>query len=121
MNKDAIEQLLNTENVKVLIESTSIAAVVLNLSDKDMKKVIGIDNSLNGVANLELAQSKRALYFLRTYMCLYSRFSGNFEHMRLWLNGFDRGTDGVPAEQIKDEDGLINVMEYLEAMRYGKY
>ena len=51
---------------------------------------------------------------------LHSMYDGNYQHMRLWLNGFNAGTNGIPIEQIQTEIGLIEVVEYLEAIHYGK-
>jgi len=38
--------------------------------------------------------------------------------MKLWMSGYNKETGGVPAELVKDVDGLVQVMSYIETMRY---
>jgi len=121
MTNISVEQLLNVKDSNLLIESLSVAATNLNLSQEALTKVVGLEGALKTTTNLTTKQSENAISFIRVYISLYSHFDGNFDHMRLWLTGFDNGTQGVPLEQIQNEEGLVTVMEYLEAMQNGNY
>jgi hypothetical protein len=38
--------------------------------------------------------------------------------MKLWMEGYNTGTGGIPLQQIQEQDmaELIHVMEYIEAI-----
>jgi len=87
-----------------------------------LSEIIGSEDAINAKKiNTATDEGKRGFYFIRIYRCLSAMYSGNTEHMRLWLTGYNAGTGGTPTEQIKDREGLITVMEYLEGMHYGKH
>jgi hypothetical protein len=37
--------------------------------------------------------------------------------MQQWMRSFNKGTGGVPYEQIREIAGLVRVLEYTDAMR----
>lgn len=108
----------NIHDNTIIIEALNNIAVAFELTEQDIYEVIG--NDLFDLNEIQVASNagKRALSLIRIYQCLFSRFNGNMEHSKLWLTGFNKGTGGIPAEQIKDNDGRERVMEYLESMRY---
>lgn len=104
---------------EITLEAVNNVVTAFGLSEQDLAEIIG-SNNLSGTHEIDEKSDvgKRALSLVRIYQCLYSRFDGNMEHSRLWLTGFNSGTGGIPVEQIKDNNGLEQVMGYLEAMHY---
>jgi len=105
----------------VLIEATIKASYNLGISKSTLNHIVGYDLNTKD-KNFEVLSTfgKKSLSLIRIYKCLYAMYDGNFQHMRLWINGFNSGTNGIPLEQIQTDPGLIDVLEYLEAMHYGK-
>ncbi len=58
-----------------------------------------------------------ALLLIRAYRSLYVLVGGAPTDMRHWMHTENHHTGGVPAEQIKSVQGLVRVVEYLDAMR----
>jgi len=58
-----------------------------------------------------------ALMLIRCYRSLYVLVGGNSKQIRHWMHTQNKGTQGVPLEQISRVDGLVHVTEYLDAMR----
>ena len=71
---------------------------------------------MNGIIDPKSKSGVLAVYLIRSYRSLYTLVDGDKEEMKLWMNGHNTGTGGIPAEQIKDIVGLVHVMEYLEGM-----
>lgn len=104
------------------------SSVLLGKAFLNAGKIMGLTLSeLSQVAHCEISQldrinpkSKegiRALYFIRAYKKLHGQLNGNEEEMKLWMKGYNKGTGGVPVQQVQEEDiaGLVKVVEYLEA------
>lgn len=58
-----------------------------------------------------------ALLLIRCYRSLYALVGGDRDQMRHWMHTANRHTGGVPAEQVQSVQGLVRVMEYLDAIR----
>jgi len=99
----------------VLRRSLIKAGNMLGLSEVTLAGVIGIDITEMVNINIKSKEGKIAAYIIRIYIKLYSMLGGNQAHMVLWMNGFNIGTGGIPAEQIKDFEGVKEVLEYLES------
>ena len=57
-----------------------------------------------------------ALLLIRVYRSLYALVGGREEDLKHWMQTANRHTGGVPAEQVKSVAGLVNVVEYLDAI-----
>lgn len=102
----------------VLTKALLNAGRAMGLSQAHIGEVIGKDRtSLRRKLNPESKSGELALLLIRVYRALYALMGGNAEDMRHWLHTENRHTAGVPAEQIKQLQGLIRVLEYLDAMR----
>ncbi len=106
----------------VLTKATLRAARILDLSDADIAKVLGI--SAASVSRLGRTrqipttgtEGQLAILFVRMYRSL-DALLGDAEHCRKWLHAESSHLDGVPAEIIRSVEGLVHVTEYLDAMR----
>jgi hypothetical protein len=58
-----------------------------------------------------------ALLLIRCYRSLYALVGGDREQMRHWMHTPNSHTGGIPAEQVRNVQGLVRVMEYLDAIR----
>ena len=58
-----------------------------------------------------------ALLMVRIYRSLYALMGGDKDNMRHFMRTPNHGTGGVPAEQIRDVEGLVRVCHYLDAIR----
>jgi len=102
----------NTNKSTILLEAINNAAGTCGVSKTELNNIIGLSGRKN-IARLSKEQNDRAVLFIRLHELLYCQFSGNTEQIQLWLKGHNKGTDGVPAKQIKTKEGLVTVIEYL--------
>ena len=107
----------------VLTKATLNAARRLSLRNKDLARIIGTSEAF--VSRLksgrELDPSRKegelALLFLRLYRSLDALVGGSDEKAREWLHARNDHLRGIPAERINSVEGLIDVVQYLDAMR----
>ena len=57
------------------------------------------------------------LLFLRLYRSLDALVGGDDDKARRWLNSENTHLGGVPADRIRAVEGLVDVVQYLDAMR----
>ena len=58
-----------------------------------------------------------ALLFLRAYRGLDALVGGHDERARAWLHAHNDHLRGIPAQRIRGVEGLVDVVQYLDAMR----
>ena len=101
----------------VLAKAVLRAANILGLSEQRLKKVLKIYHS-STIAELDPMSEagQRALILIRIFQCLYS-LSGSEERVikKFMLNN-NNLTKGIPIEQIEQESGLIEVLEYIQSL-----
>jgi hypothetical protein len=103
----------------VLGRSLFAAGSELGLNRTDVGKIIGRDRTSierNGV-DPDTKAGELALLLIRIYRSLYALMGGDRENMLHFMRTVNRGTGGLPAEQLHDVPGLVAVCEYLDAMR----
>lgn len=94
------------------------AGKALGVAQADLGSVVGRDRSaLYRGFDPASKPGELALLLIRAYRSLYVLVGGNPDDMRHWMHTENRHTGGVPAEQIKSVQGLVRVVEYLDAMR----
>ena len=62
-------------------------------------------------------EGELALLFLRLYRSLDALVGGDDAKARAWLPAMNNHLAGVPAERIRTVEGLVDVVQYLDAMR----
>ncbi len=62
-------------------------------------------------------EGELALLFLRLYRSLDALVGGDDEKARAWLRAENHHLRGIPAERIRTVEGLVDVVQYLDAMR----
>jgi hypothetical protein len=110
---------------KVLTKALIAMANILQLSQKDLSEIIGpstatfsrIFYNTNFYINPETKEGQLALLLLRFYRSLDVLFGGNANQCRVWLRSSNNHLSGTPIELIKSIEGLVFVIQYLDAMR----
>ena len=107
----------------VLTKAVARAAERLDISGASLAKVLGVSpptvtRLYKGEYKLDTRRKEweLALLFIRVFRSLDS-IVGN-EHTALqWLNSDNRGLNGRPVELIRQTEGLVRVVQYLDASR----
>src|SRR5687767_6882604 len=107
----------------VLAKAVLSAAERLGLRNRQLAGVIG--SSEASVSRLqhgrglqpETKEGELALLFLRLYRSLDALVGGDDAKARGWLHANNDHLGGVPAQRIRTVEGLVDVVQYLDAMR----
>ena len=116
MNLAVVPEL---DRSSVLGEALVNAGKLLGMSQADLGEIIGKDRSAisRGRINPASKDGELALLLIRCYRALYVLVGGDAEQMRHWMWTENLHTGGIPARQVKSVQGLVTVVEYLDAMR----
>jgi transcriptional regulator with XRE-family HTH domain len=107
----------------VLGRAVLAAAERLGLRSKALAEILGISEAsvsrLRSGRGLEpdTKEGELALLFIRVYRSLDALVGGDDAKARLWLRADNSHVRGVPAERIRTVEGLVDVVQYLDAMR----
>lgn len=107
----------------VLAKAVLSAAARLGLRNKQLAAVIGSSEAsvsrLQHGRGLDPAskEGELALLFLRIYRSLDALVGGDDDKAREWLHAENEHVAGIPAERIRTVEGLVDVVQYLDAMR----
>lgn len=107
----------------VLAKAALAAAHRLELRNKHLAEVIGTSEAF--VSRLkhgrgldpQRTEGQLALLFLRLYRSLDALVGGDDAKARAWLHAPNDHVSGIPAERIRTVEGLVDVVQYLDAMR----
>ena len=107
----------------VLAKATLAAARRLELRNRQLAEVIGTSEAF--VSRLksgrgldpQRTEGQLALLFLRLYRSLDALVGGDDEKARAWLHTNNEHVRGIPVERIRTVEGLVDVVQYLDAMR----
>ncbi len=102
----------------VLSKAARNAGRALGLSQAEVGEVIGRARS-SLVRPLDPASKSGELgaLLVRCYRSVFVLTGGSDAAMRHWMTTENRHTGGVPREQIKDVQGLVTILQYLDAVR----
>src|SRR5688500_3884886 len=107
----------------VLAKATLNAASRLGMRSRQLAEVIG--SSEASVSRLQKQrgldpgskEGELALLFLRMYRSLDAMVGGDDARSREWLTARNDHLGAVPLERITTVEGLVDVVQYLDAMR----
>jgi hypothetical protein len=111
------------EAASVLAKATVSAARRLGLSNHDLAAVLGTsDASVSRLSHDRglrpaSAEGSLALLFVRLFRSLDAATGGNDAKARAWFGAQNHHLGGVPAELVRHPEGLVNVVQYLDAIR----
>lgn len=121
----AIEQQTATipEADVVLSKAVARAAERLDVSRGLLARVLGVSPATvtrlykgSYLLERERKEWEFALLFVRVFRSLDS-ILGDESTARRWLNSENRGLNGRPIELIRSTEGLVRVVQYLDASR----
>jgi hypothetical protein len=108
---------------EVLAKAVLSATERLGLRSRQLAQIIG--SSEASVSRLsrqrgldpESKEGELALLFLRMYRSLDALVGGDDAKAREWIAAANTHLGGVPVERITTVEGLVDVVQYLDAMR----
>jgi len=107
----------------VLAKAVRAAAARLGLRNRQLAFVLGASEASisrlqrgRGIAP-DSKEGQLALLLVRIYRSLDALVGGDDGQARAWLHAPNDHVGGVPVERLGDVQGLVNVLEYLDAMR----
>jgi hypothetical protein len=107
----------------VLARAVLAAANRLGIRNNRLAEVIGTSEatvsrlSAGRTLDPQSKQGELALLFVRLYRSLDALVGGDDSQARAWLHAENSHLGGVPAEQIRRVEGLVDVIQYLDGMR----
>ena len=107
---------------EVLTRSARRAAELLGLTQKELARIVGVSPatvSRFSQRPLDPAakEAELAILFVRMFRSLAALVGGNVAAARKWLHAPNTHLAGLPADLIQTVTGLVDVVEYLDAMR----
>ena len=111
------------EPATVLAKAALAAAARLGIRHKQLGEIIGTSEAsvsrLRSGRGLDPSRKEGeiALLFLRLYRSLDALVGGDDVKARAWLHSANDHIGGVPADRIRTVEGLVDVVQYLDAMR----
>ena len=105
---------------ELVLQAVLRAADELELSRAALASVLGKDRStLNRAKGLDPSSKtgELALLVIRLYRSLSVLVGNDRMQLRHWFHTANRHTGGVPAEQVQRTEGLVEIVQYLDAMR----
>ena len=108
---------------EVLAKALLSAAERLGLRSRQLARVIGSSEaSVSRLARQrgldpESKEGELALLFLRVYRSLDALVGGDDAKAREWIGAPNAHIGGVPIERMATVEGLVDVVQYLDAMR----
>ena len=121
--QSALRQQGKAEAPEVLRKALIAAGERLGLRGKELAVVIGASEAsvsrLRSGRGLDPAtkEGELALLFVRLYRSLDALVGGDDAKARTWLHAENDHLGGVPAERIRTIEGIVDVVQYLDAMR----
>ena len=108
---------------RVVRQAILRAADHLQISRSRLAGILGVSPATvsrlarGGSLDPRSKNGEAAMRFLRMYRSLLSLFDGNMGNAIRWLKAENRNFTRPPIEMITTMQGLLHVIEYLDAMR----
>lgn len=115
----SVATLRKPDATQVITKALLNAGKEMGLTQATVGVVIGKDRtaiSRNGV-DPDSKAGELALLLIRAYRALFALVGGDAAQMKHWMHTENHHVGGVPAEQIRTVQGLLRVVEYLDAIR----
>ncbi|WP_396215158.1 antitoxin Xre/MbcA/ParS toxin-binding domain-containing protein [Gemmatimonas sp.] len=119
----AVSPQLQPDPSAVVAKAALAAAERLGLTSRHLAQVIGVSEAtvsrLNNGRGIDPTskEGELALLFVRLFRSLDALVGGDDAKARDWLHATNTHLGGVPATRICTVEGLVDVVQYLDAMR----
>ena len=106
------------EETAVLSKALLSAGKSLGMTQSQIGRAVGRDRTSlpRGIESTSKA-GELALLLIRCYRSLYVLVGGKDADLAHWMSTENYHTAGIPIEQVQNVTGLVQVVEYLDAMR----
>lgn len=107
----------------VLAKAVLNAATQLGLKQADLAAVLGVHRTaisrLKQNPSLDPAskQGELALLLIRVARALFALTGGDKDWMLHFMHSHNTATNGTPAQQIESVQGLVTVLQFVDAIR----
>jgi len=108
----------------VLTKALLRAADLLELSSAALARILGVSEAsvsrlVSGARSVapESKEGELALLLVRVYRSLDALVGTDAAQRKAWLQSHNRALNGRPVDLIQRADGLVSVVNYLDAMR----
>ena len=107
----------------VLAKATMAAARRLGLSHRDLAGVLGTSEasisrlSRDRPLRAGRGEAELAALFVRLFRSLDALTGGDEAKARAWFTAHNHHLGAVPAERVQSVEGLVDVVQYLDAIR----
>lgn len=107
----------------VLAKALLNAADQLGLKQAELAAVLGVHRTAisrlkqNPSLDPDSKQGELALLVVRVARALFALTGGDKEWIRHFIHSLNRVTGGVPAQQMQSIQGLIQVVQFVDAIR----
>ncbi|AKU91507.1 MbcA/ParS/Xre antitoxin family protein [Vulgatibacter incomptus] len=108
----------------VLTQAVLRAAAIFGLSQKELAAIVGLSPAtLSRVASgtsqlrVESKEGELGILFVRIFRSLDALVGGAKDACRAWLMAYNHHLHGVPLELMQSVRGIVDVAEYLDAIR----
>src|SRR5271170_6721337 len=109
---------------RVLTGAVLRASALLEITQSSLAQILGLSPSTvsrmaHGAYTLDEQKKEWEMgaLFVRLFRSLDALIGSNDSAARAWLNGENRGLIGRPIELIRSTEGLVRVVQYLDAAR----
>ena len=109
---------------RVLTGAVLRASALLDITQAGLAQILGLSPSTvsrmaNGTYTLDSQKKEWELgaLFVRLFRSLDALIGSNDSAARTWLNGHNLGLVGRPIDLIRGTEGLVRVVQYLDAAR----
>jgi transcriptional regulator with XRE-family HTH domain len=109
---------------RTLAKATLRAAELLGLTQADLAPILGVSRAMvSRIASGDylLAPGQKtwelAALFVRLFRSLDALVGSNEAQARAWLDSENAGLGGIPRKLIPKAEGLVRVVQYLDAAR----
>lgn len=108
----------------VLAKATLRAAELMGITKSGLGSILGLGASTvtrladgRRALDPESAEGRLAVVFVRVFRSLFAQFGDNAEPARQWLHTPHALFGRPPVELLATPQGLVHVLDYLDAMR----
>jgi transcriptional regulator with XRE-family HTH domain len=109
---------------RVLTGAVLRASALLEITQSSLAQILGLSPSTvsrmaHGTYTLDEQKKEWEMgaLFVRLFRSLDALIGSNDSAARAWLNGQSRALTGRPIELIRSTEGLVRVVQYLDAAR----
>jgi transcriptional regulator with XRE-family HTH domain len=109
---------------RVLTGAVLRASALLDITQSALAQILGLSPSTvsrmaHGAYSLDEQKKEWELgaLFVRLFRSLDALIGSNDSAARAWLNGENSGLIGRPIDLIRSTEGLVRVVQYLDAAR----